>query len=115
MQFLTEALAKEAAGSGVIVGAISPGLVITEGFLREHAKTPPEMRAGREAVVNLIGDHVETVASWIVRRITTNADNGHTFVWLTPAKLRRRKQTATLRPRDILARYRKADGRLGLS
>jgi NAD(P)-dependent dehydrogenase (short-subunit alcohol dehydrogenase family) len=106
----TRWLAQEVAGQGVLVGSLSPGLVITEGFLREHAAVPAVHRAAREAYVNLIADHVETVADWFVARMLANRRNGAEFVWLTPAKLRWRKFVTRFRPRDVLARYRDADG-----
>ena len=103
VQFFTQQFAQEMAGSPVIVGGLSPGLVITEGFLREHAQTPPEARAGREMVVNLIGDHPVTVGRWAARIADTNRRNGAVFRWLTPAKIARRRAEGA---RDILSAYR---------
>ena len=110
VQFFTQSLAGELAGSSVIVAGLSPGLVMTEGFFREHSRTPAAVRAQREAVVNLIGDHVETLAAWAARIILTNQVNGREFAWLNRAKLRRRGQASP--PRDILSRYRDANGEL---
>jgi len=105
VEFFTRWFAREVAGQGVIVGSLSPGLVITEGFLREHAAVPPELRRHREAYVNAIGDHVETVAEWFVARMIANRRNGARFVWLTPRKLLVRKWLAKIRRRDVLSRY----------
>lgn len=103
VQFFTEALAQEIEGSGVIVCGLSPGLVMTEGFLREHARlTPGPERDAREKYVNLIGDDVETVADWAADIIATNRRNGEAFHWLTPVKLEGRRQGP---PRDILSKY----------
>jgi NAD(P)-dependent dehydrogenase (short-subunit alcohol dehydrogenase family) len=109
VQFFTQSLASELADAGVIVAGLSPGLVMTEGFFREHARTPAETRAQREAFVNIIGDHVETLSNWAARIITTNREQGREFAWLSPAKIRRRQAAPA---RDILSRYRDADGRL---
>ena len=110
VQFLTRSFAAELAGGPVIVGGLSPGLVLTEGFFREHAKTPAPVRKAREAVVNILADDVRTLAQWIVRIALTNRENGREFRWLTPAKLRRRQ--AAIPSRDVLAPYRGADGTL---
>jgi NAD(P)-dependent dehydrogenase (short-subunit alcohol dehydrogenase family) len=100
--FLTRSLAAEVAGGDVVVGGLSPGLVMTEGFLREHAQTPPADRARREAVVNIIGDHPETIGRWAAKIVDHNRVQGRIFTWLTPAKIRRR---AAETGRDVLSGY----------
>lgn len=101
--YLTQGLAKELAATPIIVCGIMPGLVITEGWLREHAKAPEAARPARIAFANLIGEHVETSAAWIARIVLSNTQSGRVFRSLTPAKIRRRK--AAKRPRDLLSRY----------
>lgn len=101
--FFTRSLAAEAEGTGILIAGLSPGLVITEGFLREHAKASPETLAARESVVNLIGDHPETIGRWAARIVDTNGENGRIFSWLSADKIRRRRHG---KPRDILGRYR---------
>ena len=61
VQFFTQALAQELDPALITVCGLSPGLVMTEGFFREHARVPRSERVAREAAVNLLGDHVETV------------------------------------------------------
>lgn len=101
--FLTRSMAEELAGTNIIVAGLSPGLIVTRGFLREHAKIPESRRAEREKFVNLIADHPETAGRWAARIIDTNRSNGRIFRWLTPAKKKRR--LARKGPRDILSRY----------
>lgn len=108
--YLTRSLAEEVKDSSVIVGAISPGLVITEGFLREHAKLSVEAARQRRDWVNLIADHPETTARWAARIIDENTQNGRVFTWLTPRKIRDRRKG---RPRDILSRYFPQDDATG--
>ncbi|WP_197051898.1 SDR family oxidoreductase [Sphingomonas sp. 35-24ZXX] len=103
LTFLTAALASEAEGKDYSIGAISPGLVMTEGFFREHAGVPADRRAARDAVVNVIGDHPETIADWIATEMMRPPRNGETLVWLTPDKIAARQ--AEHPPRDILSRY----------
>ena len=108
VQFFTTALAAELAGTPVTVAAISPGLVLTEGFFREYAKTPQEQRPARDATVNILADDVSTVAGWAAGIILSDPTHGREYRWLTPAKLKRRARMVP--PRDVLARYRDADG-----
>lgn len=108
VQFITQAAAAEHSRGPLIVAGLSPGLVLTEGFFREHAKLLAADRPGREAVVNILADEVATLARWAVRIMLTNRETGREFAWLSPAKLRRRR--AADPPRDVLAPYRDADG-----
>lgn len=104
LTFMTRALAGEAEGQAYKVGGLSPGLVMTEGFFREHSRVPEAERAGREAVVNLIGDHPETIAQWIREALEAGQDNGAILSWLTAEKIAERR--AQQPPRDILSAYR---------
>jgi NAD(P)-dependent dehydrogenase (short-subunit alcohol dehydrogenase family) len=104
LTFLTRALAAEADGQPYRVGGFSPGLVMTEGFFREHARVPEAARAAREAIVNLIGDHPETIAGWIRDELEAGHSNGAILSWLTADKIAARR--AQLPPRDILGAYR---------
>ena len=104
LTFMTRALASEANGCGYTVGAISPGLVMTEGFFREDRHVAAADRAARDTVINIIGDHPETIADWIVAETSRAHENGETLVWLTPEKIAERR--AQQPPREILSRYR---------
>lgn len=103
LTFMTRALASEAEGMPYKIGGFSPGLVMTEGFFREHARVPAEQRAGREVVVNLIGDHPETIASWVRESLEEGQVNGSILTWLTSEKIAERK--AEQPPREILSGY----------
>ncbi len=100
--YLTQSLSEEVKAEPILVGALSPGLVITEGFLREHAKMDAEAAGQRRDWVNLIADHPETIGRWAARIVDENTRNGRIFTWLTPRKIRDRRKA---RPRDILSRY----------
>lgn len=104
VQFLTQSLVDEVRDLPVLVGAISPGLVMTDGFLREHARLPhgPE-RTARERWVNVIGDHVETLATWACDIFETNDEHGAVFEWLSPEKIAARQRDEP--QRDVLSRY----------
>ena len=110
VQYFTKAFAAELEGGPVQVAGISPGLVMTEGFFREHARTPVELRTQREAMVNILGDHAETLAQWIAGIVTAKHRNGREFIWLNQAKIARRAGETPAR--DVLARYRDAGGNI---
>lgn len=103
LTFMIRALASEAEDQPYTIGGISPGLVMTEGFFREHRLIPADQRPARDAVVNVIGDHPETIARWIAESILIPAKNGEILVWLTAEKIAERRAESP--PRDILSRY----------
>lgn len=103
LEFFTRSLALDTVESPVLVAGLSPGLVITEGFMREHAKIAPQDRAMRDKMVNIIGDHPETTAQWASDIMLSNRQHGAIFTWLTPDKIEARKGEHP--PRDILSRY----------
>jgi NAD(P)-dependent dehydrogenase (short-subunit alcohol dehydrogenase family) len=103
LQYLTDGLAREHEGTGVIVGSISPGLVLTEAVTRNMALIPPAQRAPRIAYMNIIAELPITSARWIVAETTRNRRNGLRLNWLTKRKLLWRKLTARIAPRDVVA------------
>lgn len=104
LQFMTQSFAEETQGGPVQVGSISPGLVMTEGFLREHARMEPgPAREARERWVNVIGDHVETIAHWACDVFASEHEHGAEFAWLSPEKIAARQRDEP--GRDVLSRY----------
>lgn len=103
LQYLTDGLAREHDGSGVLIGSISPGLVLTEAVARNMKLVPPAMRAARVAYMNVIADLPITSARWIVAETRANTRNGVRLVWLTRQRLLWRKWSARFLPRDVVA------------
>jgi NAD(P)-dependent dehydrogenase (short-subunit alcohol dehydrogenase family) len=101
LNYLTDSLAREAAGSGVIVGAIRPGMVLTDLILKRYqGKDPSEWESARR-VFNILADKVETVTPYLAERVLQNSRNGALISWLTPTKAMWRFLTAGLRKRDL--------------
>jgi NAD(P)-dependent dehydrogenase (short-subunit alcohol dehydrogenase family) len=103
LTFLTQALAAEAP-PGLAFSALSPGLVLTEGFWREDAKIPPDRRAARDAEVNILADTVETIAVWAADLMLGPPTNGALHSWLTAEKIAARRSQSP--PRDVLSQAR---------
>jgi NAD(P)-dependent dehydrogenase (short-subunit alcohol dehydrogenase family) len=98
----TRALVKETAGSSVRVGQVSPGILITEGWLREAAAAPEQVAKQRK-LLNILVDHVDEVAPYLVEKMLGSSRHGDAIAWLTNARMARK----FLLPRkeDALARY----------
>jgi NAD(P)-dependent dehydrogenase (short-subunit alcohol dehydrogenase family) len=101
LSYFTQALAQETAGTPVLVGALSPGMVLTD-MLTGRAGRDPQEVARAERVFSILADRVETVAPWLARRILANQRNGIRIAWLTPAKVMGRFLTAPFRRRRLL-------------
>lgn len=97
----TRALVKEVEGTTVRVGQVRPGILITEGWLREAA-THPETVVAQRRMVNILADHVDDVAPYLVERMLASRRNGDEIAWLTTGRMMRKFLGA--KP-DRLARY----------
>ncbi|MEK6256289.1 MAG: SDR family oxidoreductase [Chloroflexota bacterium] len=101
-RFLTDALVKEVADTPVIVGAISPGMLITD-LVTDQMNPDAEDGERLKRIMNIIADRVETVAPWLAARILANEKNGVSIRWLTRGKLLWRFVSAPFNKRDLFA------------
>jgi short-subunit dehydrogenase len=98
LDYFTNALVKELADSGVIVGKIRPGMIITEAVVREARADMANFSKSRK-LMNKLVDTVETVAPFLVDRILATDRSGSKIRWLTPAKMTRRMLVGLVRER----------------
>jgi NAD(P)-dependent dehydrogenase (short-subunit alcohol dehydrogenase family) len=113
VKYFTECLADELKGSNVRVGAISPGINVSDGMIRELMALAPAARKKALLPLNVLGDHVETTTPWIVERILADVAAGRSgtrIVWLTGGRVMGRLLGATVSKRDIMSRYGVAAG-----
>jgi NAD(P)-dependent dehydrogenase (short-subunit alcohol dehydrogenase family) len=101
VRYLTQALAAEVQGGPVIVGAISPGMVVTDLLTAQYEGDPQGWERAKK-VFNILADRVETVTPWIVTQILANTRNGVRIRWLTPAKLLGRFLFSSFQKRKVV-------------
>ncbi len=85
--YFTEALAKEVKDTGVLVGKITPGIMITNFIgtsLGDGEKI--ELDEKTKNVYNILGDRPETIAKFMVDKIENNTKNNVKFTWLTTGR-----------------------------
>ena len=85
--YFTEALAKEIKDTGVIVGKITPGIMITNFIgtsLGDGEKI--ELDEKTKNIYNILGDRPETIAKFMVDKIENNTKNNVKFTWLTTGR-----------------------------
>ena len=84
VHYFTESLALEAKGTPVIVGALRPGMVITNLITDRYESRPEEWERAKK-IFNIIADKVENVSPRLADRILTNQKNGailaHSSSW----------------------------------
>jgi NAD(P)-dependent dehydrogenase (short-subunit alcohol dehydrogenase family) len=86
LHFLNRSLVQETHHTPLIVGAIRPGMVITE-LITEQFEGRPEAWARFQPILNLIGSPVETVAPWIAKKIMNNQKSGAWITYSTPWRM----------------------------
>lgn len=101
MAYLDTALVKELEGKPVIVGSLSPGMVVTD-MLRNQQTGAPEDWARAKRTFNILADRVETVAPWLAEQILDNQQHGKRIAWLTGLKAMGRFLAAPFTKRNVI-------------
>ncbi len=100
LHYLTDALVEETKRTPVLVGALSPGMVITDMLTREEVRSEEDWQTTKR-VFNILADRVEDVTPWLARQILDNDKTGVRIKWLTRGKIIARFMTAPFRKRDL--------------
>jgi len=103
IRYFTRGLADEAAGTPVLVGTLSPGMMLTDFLTRPMQRMAEGEERRMRRVVNILGDHPQTVARFLVPRILANRRHRAHFAWLSGARAMGRFLTAGLRRRDLFS------------
>jgi NAD(P)-dependent dehydrogenase (short-subunit alcohol dehydrogenase family) len=99
LRYLNQSLARETSGTGVLVGALRPGMVLTDLVMQQYEGRPEELERVKP-IFSIIADRVETVTPWLARRILANDRNGAVISWLPWWKLAGRFAMSSFRKRD---------------
>jgi NAD(P)-dependent dehydrogenase (short-subunit alcohol dehydrogenase family) len=87
LRYVARALAVEAKGTGVLVGALSPGIMVTDFTLRQIDRRNPAAWERTKRVFNILADRPETVAAYLAPRILAARQTGALIRWLTGPKI----------------------------
>jgi len=102
--YFTEALAKESEerNTNVIVGKLSPGIMITNFIVNALGdKQKIELPEKTKKVYNILGDYPDVVAEFLVKGMLNNSKNNAKIEWLTSRKAAWRFMTAGFNKRDF--------------
>ena len=102
--YFTEALAKEVEvkNTGIIVGKLSPGIMITD-FIKNALGNKEKINLSEKTkkVYNILGDYPDVVARFLVNGMLTNTKNNAKIEWLTNRKAAWRFMTSSFNKRDF--------------
>ena len=102
--YFTEALALEAEErkTNVLVGKITPGIMITN-FINTSLGDGEKIELDEKTkkVYNILGDYPDTIAKFMVDKIISNKKNNVQFTWLTNRKAAWRFMTAGFNKRNF--------------
>ena len=99
----TDSLALEAKerNTGVIVGKLSPGIMITDFTTHSLGNDKIELSDKTKKVYNILGDTAETVGKFLVDKMVINKKNNVKINWLTNRKAFFRFLTVGFNKRDF--------------
>ena len=86
--YFIRALAKECEKSklDIIVGALSPGIMITDFVVNAFRDKKIKLSDKNKKVYNILGDYPDVVARYLVSKMISNTNNGVRITWLTNRK-----------------------------
>ena len=100
VKYLTKALQKDIAGTGVLANALSPGIVATDLLVNDFDLTSEEWAKARR-IFNILGDDVDTVTPWLAERVLATDKTGQRVAWLTKRKAASRFMTSSFNKREL--------------
>lgn len=101
LTYFTKSVNKEIKGSPVLLGTISPGIVVTD-LLEEARDADPAQWARTKKFYNILADRVETVVPFIVSEVLKASKPGTAIKWLTTPKAIGRFITAGITKRKVM-------------
>ncbi len=101
LDYLSKALTKELADTPILVGRVRPGMVISEGMVREIKADPENFERSRK-FMNILGDLPDTVAPYLVDKMLAMPKTGGKIAWLNGGKIAGRFLMARIKPRPDL-------------
>ena len=101
--YFTMTLAKEVENyeKDVIVGRLSPGIMITDFLVNSFRNKKMELSDKNKKIYNILGDYPDVVAKYLVNKMIMNTNNNVKFNWLSGRKAAFRFMTCMFNKRDF--------------
>jgi short-subunit dehydrogenase len=78
LRYFNDSIISEIDGDQIIIGAIQPGMMLTEMVTGQYVNKPEEWEKVKD-ILGLISEKPETVADWLAEKIIANNKNGMRF------------------------------------
>lgn len=104
LTYFMKGLARELAGTGVIAGRLSPGMMLTDFITKTPDGEQSEVILDEKfkKIFNLLADTPQTVARFFIPKMLSNTKNNVQFKWLTNRKAAWRFMTAGFCKRKLI-------------
>ena len=100
LHFFNKCLAEENDHPNIIVGALQPGMVLTE-MVRGQYNNNPEEWENVKGILTLIANPIEDVVTWLVDKILDNQENGAYFRYGSTLRILKRMILLPFRRKNI--------------
>jgi NAD(P)-dependent dehydrogenase (short-subunit alcohol dehydrogenase family) len=101
LTYFTKTVNREIKGSPVLLGTISPGIVVTD-LLDEAKDADPAAWEKTKRLYNILADRVETVTPFIAEQVLAATKPGTKIRWLTNGKAAWRFASASFTKRKVM-------------
>lgn len=98
LHFFNQCLAQEAEETGIITGALQPGMVLTDLITGRYANKPVEWQRVSK-IFAIVASRVEDVSEWMAVKILQNNKNGAYLNYSNPFRMLQRFLIPSRRPR----------------
>lgn len=85
--YFSESISKELEKKDIIVGRLSPGIMITDFLVDSLGEDKNELDDKTKKVYNMLGDYPDVIAKYMVPKIINNKKNNVRIEWLTKKKV----------------------------
>lgn len=103
VRYLTKSLVKENQGTPLVIGYMSPGIVVTDLLTRDLYAPGSAEFDQRRRFLNILADRVETVAPFLVQGALAAEKSGAAVRWMTPPQAVGRLVKSLFVKRDLFA------------
>ncbi|TFG87025.1 MAG: SDR family oxidoreductase [Chromatiales bacterium] len=101
VRYFTKALIKDCKDTPLVIGLMSPGVVVTDLLVRDLYQVGSSEFEKRRRFMNIFADHVETVTPFLVEGALAARKTGVAVRWMSPAQALPRLVKSLFVKRDL--------------